>query len=164
MGLFEFVKDAGASVFGGAEKEKHQQEKLRPLEDEIADRHKGQALKELVAKLDIKVDKFDVKFLEGCATLSGCAPTQDVRERVVLLVGNTRGVAQVNDKMTVAVAASAPPVTMYTVKSGDTLGAIAKAHYGNAARYTKIFEANTPMLKDPNKIYPGQVLRIPSID
>jgi nucleoid-associated protein YgaU len=57
-----------------------------------------------------------------------------------------------------------PQATMYTVQPGDSLSKIAKAHYGNAMKYTVIFEANTPMLKDPNKIYPGQVLRIPPID
>ena len=50
----------------------------------------------------------------------------------------------------------------YTVKPGDSLSAIAKAHYGDAGEYTRIFEANRPMLKDPDKIYPGQVLRIPA--
>ena len=49
----------------------------------------------------------------------------------------------------------------HTVKGGDTLGKIAKEFYGNAMEYPKIFEANKPMLKDPDKIYPGQVLRIP---
>ena len=53
---------------------------------------------------------------------------------------------------------------MYTVQSGDSLSKIAKAHYGDAMKYMVIFEANTPMLKDPNKIYPGQVLRIPTLD
>jgi len=64
----------------------------------------------------------------------------------------------------VDVEAPAPAAKLYTVKSGDTLGAIAKAHYGNASKYPVIFEANQPMLKDPNKIYPGQVLRIPPLD
>ncbi len=53
---------------------------------------------------------------------------------------------------------------MYTVNPGDSLSKIAKAHYGNAMKYTVIFEANTPMLEDPNKIYPSQVLRIPPLD
>lgn len=51
--------------------------------------------------------------------------------------------------------------TFYTVQKGDTLSKIAKDHYGNANKYQQIFEANTPMLKHPDKIYPGQVLRIP---
>lgn len=52
--------------------------------------------------------------------------------------------------------------TTYTVKAGDTLSAIAKAHLGDASKYTKIFEANRDVLTDPDKIKPGQVLRIPS--
>ena len=50
----------------------------------------------------------------------------------------------------------------YTVVSGDTLSAIAKKQYGNANDYMKIFEANKPMLSNPDKIYPGQLLRIPA--
>jgi nucleoid-associated protein YgaU len=51
----------------------------------------------------------------------------------------------------------------YTVKSGDTLSAIAKRYYGDANRYSAIFEANKPMLTDPDKIYPGQTRRIPRL-
>jgi nucleoid-associated protein YgaU len=78
---------------------------------------------------------------------------------VVLAVGNTSGVARVDDRMEDA--AAAPEAVMYTVKSGDSLSKIAKAHYGDAMKYKEIFEANKPLLKDPDKIYPGQVLRIP---
>jgi len=53
---------------------------------------------------------------------------------------------------------------MYTVKSGDSLSKIAKAHYGDAMKYPVIFEANKPQLTDPDKIYPGQVLRIPPLE
>ena len=49
----------------------------------------------------------------------------------------------------------------YTVQSGDTLSKIAREFYGDAGKYPRIFEANKPMLKDPDKIYPGQMLRIP---
>ena len=45
--------------------------------------------------------------------------------------------------------------------SGDTLGAIAKRYYGNASKYMKIFEANKDIISDPDKIYPGQKIRIP---
>ena len=54
-----------------------------------------------------------------------------------------------------------PAATFYTVVSGDSLSKIAKKHYGDASKYPVIFDANRPMLKDPDKIYPGQVLRIP---
>ena len=56
-----------------------------------------------------------------------------------------------------------PAATFYTVVRGDTLSKIAKEHYGNAMKYPVIFEANKPMLKHPDKIYPGQVLRIPPL-
>ena len=62
-----------------------------------------------------------------------------------------------------AAAAGAGEATFYTVKSGDTLGKIAQQQYGSASKYTVIFEANQPMLKDPDKIYPGQSLRIPAL-
>jgi nucleoid-associated protein YgaU len=67
-------------------------------------------------------------------------------------------VAKVDDQMTVA--QSAPAATFYEVKAGDSLSKIAKSVYGDA-NAMKIFEANKPMLTDPNKIYPGQQLRIP---
>jgi nucleoid-associated protein YgaU len=58
-------------------------------------------------------------------------------------------------------AGSAAAGRTYTVKAGDTLSAIARDHLGNANAYMKIFEANRDQLKDPDKIKPGQVLRIP---
>ena len=79
----------------------------------------------------------------------------------MLCCGNVANVAKVDDKLTVA-AASGPVSTYYVVKSGDTLSGIAKEAYGNANAYMKIFDANKPMLSDPNKIYPGQTLRIPA--
>jgi nucleoid-associated protein YgaU len=57
-----------------------------------------------------------------------------------------------------------PEATFYTVKKGDYLSKIAKEVYGDASKYNVIFEANKPMLKDPDLIYPGQVLRIPPLD
>jgi nucleoid-associated protein YgaU len=58
--------------------------------------------------------------------------------------------------------AAAKASATYTVKSGDTLSKIAKEHLGNANAYMKIFEANKDQLTDPDKIKPGQVLRIPA--
>ena len=160
MGLFDFVKDAGAKLFGGDDDEKAPQ---RDLDDVLADKQKGQTLSKLVQDMGFKVDDARVKFREGKATLTGSVASQAEREKVVLLVGNTQGVAQVEDLMELA-AAPEPEAKMYTVQPGDSLSKIAKAHYGDAMKYTTIFEANTPMLKDPNKIYPGQVLRIPPLD
>ena len=97
----------------------------------------------------------------GRVILRGRVPDQPTRERAVVAAGNNRGVAEVEDQMEVE-DESAPESTMYEVKSGDTLGGIAKAHYGDASKYPVIFEANRPMLEDPDRIYPGQVLRIPA--
>ena len=95
--------------------------------------------------------------------LRGRVPDQPTRERAIIAAGNNRGVAEVEDQMEVEQASDEPESTMYTVKSGDTLGGIAKAHYGDASKYPVIFEANRPMLEDPDEIYPGQVLRIPAL-
>ena len=76
-------------------------------------------------------------------------------------MGNTTGIARVDDR--IAVTPPKPTSVYYTVVSGDTLGGIAKKQYGDASKYPVIFEANKPMLTDPNKIYPGQVLRIPQV-
>jgi nucleoid-associated protein YgaU len=80
----------------------------------------------------------------------------------VLVVGNTEGIASVDDRMTTAV--QEPEAQFHTVVKGDSLSKIAKTYYGNAMKYPVIFEANKPMLTDPDKIYPGQVLRIPNLD
>ena len=80
-------------------------------------------------------------------------------EKIVLCCGNVAGVSKVNDMMTVD--QSQPAAVYYTVVSGDNLSKISKAHYGDPNKYMKIFEANKPMLTHPDKIYPGQVLRIP---
>jgi len=52
---------------------------------------------------------------------------------------------------------------MYEVQKGDSLSKIAKRYYGDPMKYKELFAANQPMLEDPNKIYPGQVLRIPKL-
>ncbi len=149
MGLFDFVKDAGEKLFGG--KEAHATAKAET----------EQALVNQVQQMGLGVDGFGVAFNNGVATLRGKARSQEQREKIILLIGNTKGIAQVDDQMTVDI--PAPQAVLYTVKSGDTLSAIAKERYGEAGKYTVIFEANKPMLKDPNKIYPGQVLRIPPV-
>jgi nucleoid-associated protein YgaU len=76
-------------------------------------------------------------------------------------VGNTKGVARVDDQLSVET--PAPEAVFFTVQRGDTLSKIAKEQYGNAGKYMVIFEANKPMLKDPDRIYPGQALRIPPL-
>ena len=60
-----------------------------------------------------------------------------------------------------AAAAAPAAAKTYTVKAGDTLSGIAKEHLGSAGAYMKIFELNKDQLTDPDKIKPGQVLRLP---
>jgi nucleoid-associated protein YgaU len=79
----------------------------------------------------------------------------DWKDEVVADIQVTGGAAP-------AAAGAAPAQRTYTVKAGDTLSAIAKEQLGNASAYTKIFEANRDQLTDPDKIKPGQVLKIPA--
>ena len=168
MGLFDFVKEAGEKIFG---RDKDDAKTMSDAEREakaaqgrelLEERRKAHGIVEFVKKMDLEVDDLSVRVDDSTAIVSGKVPNHEVREKVVLAVGNTQGIAKVDDRLEVTGAASASDESQfYTVKSGDTLSGIAKSHYGNAGEYMRIFEANRPMLKDPDKIYPGQVLRIP---
>jgi nucleoid-associated protein YgaU len=158
MGLFDFVKDAGQKLFGSGASEAAGKP-TRDLDQVLADKEKGQTLTRLVTGMGLGVSDLRVKFRDGKATVEGTAGSQAEKEKVILMVGNTQGVAQVDDQ--IRVEKSEPEAVMYTVRPGDSLSKIAKSHYGDAMKYMAIFEANKPMLKDPDKIYPGQVLRIP---
>ena len=150
MGLFDFVKNAGDKVFS--------------KDDQEAEMNQARAdsLTGHVGSLGIEIRELEITFDDGLVTARGITQSQADKEKILLTVGNTYGVGQVDDQLTVVV--PEPEAVFYTVKSGDTLGGIAKEHYGNAMKYPTIFEANKPMLTDPNKIYPGQVLRIPALD
>ena len=91
---------------------------------------------------------------------SGEANTQEEKEKILLALGNVAGVSGVEDQITV-IGPVVVAAKFVVVEKGDTLSAISLRVYGNANLYNKIFEANKPMLKDVNKIYPGQSLRIP---
>ncbi len=92
--------------------------------------------------------------------LKGEVASQEEKEKIILAAGNVAGVASVDDQITVT-GPVAQAARFVTVEKGDTLSAISKKVYGDPNKYQKIFEANKPMLKHPDKIYPGQVLRIP---
>jgi nucleoid-associated protein YgaU len=111
--------------------------------------------------LGIEVKDFFVDLQEDTVIVFGEVNSQSDKEKIILTLGNVEGVEQVDDRMTVI--EPEPEATFYEVKKGDSLSKIAKAHYGDALKYPVIFEANKPMLKDPNLIYPGQVLRIPQL-
>lgn len=164
MGFFDFIADAGANLFDGDEAEP---EVTKPIAIHIRD-------------AGVTIDNLKVDYSEGGVTLSGYVPDQEQKDKAVLAAGNVKGIVSVQDNLIVGTppadavtkeaaekqAAQEASTTeasfkTYTVKSGDTLGKISKEVYGKASLYNKIFKANTPMLKDADHIYPGQVLKIP---
>lgn len=147
MGLFNFVKEAGEKLWDA----------VTGHEDD-----RGELIKKHLEKTGLPgADKVDVKVEGDKVIVSGDGLSQEEKEKILVAAGNVEGVGDVEDKVTVAPGDSAAASRSYTVKKGDTLSAIAKEVYGDANQYNKIFEANKPMLSDPNKIYPGQTLRIP---
>jgi nucleoid-associated protein YgaU len=146
MGLIDFAKEAGESLL----------EKVGESREAA-----GKAVSKRIQDLGLSVDGLKVDVDGDKAVLSGKAASQAEREKVVVAAGNTQGVAQVDDQLSVA--SPEPPSQYHRVVSGDTLSKIAKQYYGDTSKYPEIFQANQPMLKDPDKIYPGQVLRIPPL-
>ncbi|KIN61765.1 LysM/phospholipid-binding domain protein [Sulfitobacter noctilucae] len=142
MGLWSFVKGAGKKVFGGDD------------DAEVS----GAALQDELKDLGLDAEGLDIKVEGDQVKVSGKAVSQEMKEKVILAVGNVEGVAAVDDQ----IEGGEGEATFHTVESGDTLSAIAQKTLGKASRYPEIFEANKPMLTHPDKIYPGQVLRIPA--
>lgn len=162
MGLFSFIKDAGEKLLGIADDTADTAPEMTPVgaPTKPAPVTAG-TLHMHLKRLGLAPDDLSVKFQDGAVTLSGTVADAAQREKIVLAVGNVIGVESVDEAL--AIAGEPPASTFYTVKKGDTLSAIAKEQYGNAMKYPVIFEANRPMLSDPDKIYPGQVLRIPPL-
>lgn len=145
MGLLNFIKDVGEKLFGASEA-------------------KAATVDELKKELDkhgLNADGLQIAVNGDKVTVSGTAANTETAEKIALALGNTVGVAQVDNQLKATQAA--PEAKMYTVQKGDNLWKIAEAQYGKGqgAKNTLIFEANKPMLTSPDKIYPGQVLRIP---
>ena len=147
MGLFSFLKNAGAKLLG--RKEESTETRIGNLRNTIFSH--GLKIEDLV--LELEDDK---------VTVRGVVENQSEKEKVILTLGNVEGISTVVEDIEVSI--PEPEAVFYEVKSGDSLSKIAKAHYGNAMKYPVIFEANKPMLKDPNLIYPGQMLRIPPLE
>lgn len=163
MGLFSFIKDAGAKIFGGKTSAEEAAEAAADKAAAIkaANTAAAASLTETIGDLGLKVEGLNIEISGDTATVRGKAFNQSTKEKVILVVGNSAGIAVVDDLLDVENVE--PEAQFHTVVSGDTLGKIAKKFYGNAMKYPEIFEANKPMLTDPDKIYPGQVLRIPVI-
>ncbi len=142
MGMFDFIKDAG--------------EKLAELGDDVT---LSKKISERIATHGVKVKDLQVAVKGEQVYLKGTPGTIEDREKALLIAGNVRGISKVNDDFVIK--GDTGKTRFYAVVSGDTLSGISKKMYGDANKYMKVFEANKPMLSDPDKIYPGQVLRIP---
>lgn len=190
MGIFSFLKTAGASVLGKGNDEK-----------EITDM--------LNKEFPGKIQDLKVKVSGGVVELEGKCDTLATKEKAILLAGNIQGIEEVvgnylnvirkkretpdtpakpiktetdtSEPVSETVASTGETVVepeapagdpasedivesrFYEIKAGDTLSKIAKEFYGNANKYPQIFEANREVIKDPDKIYPGQMIRIPEL-
>ncbi len=153
MGLFSFIKGAGKKLFGKKEEE-------APAEEKAV--LKASALLAHVQALGLPFKSLKISLKEDDVTLAGEVENQADSEKIVLAIGNIDGVDSVDNNMVVAI--PAPEARYHTVAQGDWLSKIAKTYYDDASKYNVIFEANKPMLKDADDIFPGQVLRIPNLD
>ena len=155
MGLLDFLKDAGKDLFGG--KKGNEAEEIK---------------KEIERALGSNVSNLGVRYDNGRVTLQGTARSVAAREKAALIAGNVKGVSHVDDDgirvdgaQTAGATRTAGTTTgsrYYTIQSGDTLSKISEEMYGDANDYNKIFEANREVIGDPDKIYPGQQIRIPA--
>ena len=152
MGLMSFFKGVGEKIFG--------KEEPAAAPEKVAGLKAG-ALLQHVKTLGLPYNKLIVKVAGHTVILEGEVAKQEDAEKIALAVGNVEGVEDVDNNMTVV--EPAPEAQYHTVVEGDWLSKIAKTYYGDATKYEIIFEANKPMLTHPDKIYPGQVLRIPPL-
>jgi nucleoid-associated protein YgaU len=151
MSIFSFLKEAGEKILDA----------ITPGDANATD----EALKKHISETGLGNPNIQTTVEGSTVTVTGEAATQEEKEKILLILGNISGVEKVDDQMTIAATAAGAPAAaearFVTVEKGDTLSAISRRVYGDANKYQKIFDANKPMLKDVNKIYPGQVLRIP---
>ncbi len=145
MGLLDFARDVGRQIFD--------------TDAEAADN-----IKQHLEISMTGIRNIDVQFDDGVATLCGDCDSQAIKDQAILIAGNIKGVERVvADELTALEPAPGDVAkeVIYEIKSGDTLGGIAKHFYGKASQYMRIFEANREIIADPDKIYPGQKIRIP---
>ena len=176
MGLIDFIKNVGHKLEAGAHNQtaaqQHPQAPAQaqpqaaqgPSQQQVAqlqEKQKETALANLVNQMGFKVQDLFIDVEGDKVTVKGKANSQEEKEKIVLLLGNSEGIASVDDQLQVP--SSEPAAQYYDVKSGDNLSKISKQFYGDANKYNLIFEANRPMLKNADDIYPGQKLRIPAM-
>ena len=167
MGLLSFIKEAGEKLFHKGEAQAAmtaaQADPASVEKSKAANDAAGDAILTYINEQGLKATGLTVTFdgATSVASVFGIADDQASKEKIILCCGNVAGVSSVNDQMTVD--QSTPEAQYYTVVRGDTLSKIAKQYYGDANKYPAIFDANKPMLKSPDLIYPGQMLRIPPL-
>lgn len=153
MGLFSFLKNAGAKLMG---KEAASNE----VDAATASAAKLESLRAIIANSGVGIDNLDIELDDDKVTVYGQTNSIDDKEKIVLVAGNVAGIATVDDRISVVAPVQS---RFHEVKSGDSLSKISKEVYGDPMKYNAIFEANQPMLSHPDKIYPGQMLRIPNL-
>lgn len=169
MGFFSFIKDAGEKLFGSKDAEAAAaaaaatNDEAAKAKLEATNRAAGDAIQSYIEAQNLTITGLVVTFDAASSTVAlfGVAEDQATKEKALLCAGNVAGVANVTDNMSVDL--SEPESTYHDVVSGDNLSKISKAAYGDPNKYMIIFEANKPMLSHPDKIYPGQKLRIPPL-
>ena len=158
MGLFSFIKGAGEKLFGGKAAKAAEEATATTYPDPNA--QAAAAIRGYINQQNLGLENLGVTFADGRVTLTGTAPSQEAAEKAMLAAGNVENVTEVDNQIQYP---AGTETRYHDVVKGDTLSAIAKQYYGDASKYPVIFEANKPMLSDPNKIYPGQKLRIPAL-
>jgi nucleoid-associated protein YgaU len=152
MGLISFIKSAGEKIFGKKE------------QAVVVD--KAVVILNHIRSFGFDTENIQAQVLDDMVILTGKVDTIANKNKIIVTAGNVEGISKVEDRLAVLPPGATIPVAetveqYHTVVPGDTLSKIAKVYYGNANKYPVIFEANTPMLNHPDKIYPGQVLVIP---
>ncbi len=145
MGFFDFIKDAGAKILGKG--------------------NDNENVKSLIEKENktMPIDNLDVDVQGDTVVLKGNAKSAEDRVKAALIAGNIEGVTKVvTDDLTTDDGLEALDDLYYEIQKGDTLWRVAEIYYKDGSRYKEIFEANREVIKDPDKIYPGQMIRIPN--
>ena len=144
MGLFDFARNIGKKLFG--------------KEDEAP-----AAIKQHIEEDNPGVSNLQVQVKDGVASLTGQAQSAEALEKAVLMTGNALGIDKVQaDQMSIADGSKVGgDDEFYVIQKGDTLWKIAEKAYGDGSKYNRIVEVNREVIRDPNKIFPGQKIRIP---
>lgn len=143
MGLFDFAADIGRKLFNKEE------DASKAVTEHLAEDNPG-------------VENLSVTVENGVAKISGAASTAVAIEKAVLMAGNVAGITNVNiDDVVIESGELGGDDEFYVIEKGDTLWKIAEKAYGNGAKYKAIVDANKEVIKDENKIFPGQKIRIP---